>query len=136
MSKLYRNLGSCFQLKVHNFSQLDKPDDQVELLRHIIRHDLTVKQIRDIIEKGTLERTNSDDYDIPRLPRSVMQIAKFALKPTDEVDAYSIAQAFVGLERDRTVAKARLQALRVMLERAEKGCRGQVGGVAGDGEDP
>jgi hypothetical protein len=48
-----------------------------------------------------------------------MQIAKFALKPSEEVDAYSIAQAFVGLERDRQVAKARLQALRTMLEEAE-----------------
>ena len=43
----------------------------------------------------------------------------FPGEPTEEVDAYSIAQASVGLEHDRKVAKARLQALRAMLEEAE-----------------
>jgi len=48
-----------------------------------------------------------------------MQIAKLALKPDAEMDANLLAQAFVGLERDRNVAKARLRALRELLEEAE-----------------
>jgi ParB-like chromosome segregation protein Spo0J len=104
-------------LRLRCLLQLE-PEDQVELLRQIIQLGLNTKQIKEIVEKGQINFTNSDD-DIPRLPRSAMQIAKFALKPSEEVDAYSIAQAFVGLERDRQVAKARLQALRTMLEEAE-----------------
>jgi hypothetical protein len=107
------------QRKLRYLVQLNESEDQVELLQQIIQLNLTVKQIQDIIEKGTPERTNSEEDNIPRLPKSAMQIAKLALKPDTEMDANLLAQAFVGLERDRNVAKARLRALRELLEEAE-----------------
>jgi hypothetical protein len=97
----------------------ENADDQVELLQQIITLNLTVKQIRDIVEKGSDVRTNLDEDNTPRLPKSAMQIAKLALKPDADMDANLLAQAFVGLERDRNVAKARLRALRELLEEAE-----------------
>jgi ParB-like chromosome segregation protein Spo0J len=105
--------------KLRYVVQLDTSEDQVEIIRHIIQHNLTAKQVQDLIEKGEPGFTNSDEDNIPRLPKSAMQIAKLALKPDAEMDANLLAQAFVGLERDRNVAKARLRALRELLEEAE-----------------
>jgi len=59
-----------------------------------------------------------DDEPEP-LPKSVIQIAKLALKPDDRFDPGMLARALVGMERDKGVAKARLKALRDMLEEAE-----------------
>jgi hypothetical protein len=99
--------------------QLEKPEDQVELLRQIIQLNLSSKQIKDLVENGWSAPTISDDDHKYRLPKAAMQIAKLALKPDSEMDANLLAQAFVGLERDRNVAKARLRALRELLEEAE-----------------
>jgi hypothetical protein len=106
-------------LKLRYVLMLDSPADQTELIQQIIQQQLTVKQIKDIIEKSPFERTNPEDDHKYRLPKSAMQIAKLALKPDAEMDANLLAQAFVGLERDRNVAKARLRALRELLEEAE-----------------
>jgi hypothetical protein len=93
-------------------------EDQIELIQQIIQLGLTRKQVREIIEKGSAGRTNLDD-EIEPLPKSVMQIAKLALKPDERFDPGTLAQALVGMERDRGGAKARLKALRDMLEEAE-----------------
>jgi hypothetical protein len=73
-----------------------------------------------LVEKGKLEFTNSDEDDLfKQLPKAATTLAKLALKPSDDVDANHIAQAFISLERDKAVAKARIRALREMLEEAE-----------------
>ncbi|MEO1443908.1 MAG: hypothetical protein AAFV33_26150, partial [Chloroflexota bacterium] len=97
---------------------LENPRDQVELIQQIVQNNLTVKQLREIVEKGWDVQTNLDDEPEP-LPKSVMQIARLALKPDERFDPGTLAQALVGMERDRGVAKARLKALRDMLEEAE-----------------
>ena len=104
--------------KLWHIASLESPEDQVELLQQTIQLGLTVKQIRDLIEKGSDVTTFSDDEPEP-LPKSVIQIAKLALKPDQRFDPGTLAQALVGMERDRGVAKARLKALRDMLEEAE-----------------
>jgi hypothetical protein len=38
--------------KLHYVAKLTSADDQVELIQQIIQHNLTVKQIKDIVEKG------------------------------------------------------------------------------------
>jgi hypothetical protein len=88
--------------KLHYVAKLTSADDQVELIQQIIQHNLTVKQIKDIVGKGQDVLTFS-----------------LALKPSEDVDANHIAQAFISLERDKAVAKARIRALREMLEEAE-----------------
>ena len=104
--------------KLWHIASLESPEDQVELLQQTIQLGLTVKQIRDLIEKGSDVTTFSDDEPDP-LPKSVIQIARLALKPDERFDPGTLAQALVGMERDRGVAKARLKALRDMLEEAE-----------------
>jgi hypothetical protein len=106
--------------KLRYVASLHTSNDQVELLQQIIALNLTVKQIREIIEKGTDVRTNSDeDEQLFRLPKAAMQIAKLALKPDSQMDAQRLAEAFVNLERDKRVAKVRIKALRELLEEAE-----------------
>jgi hypothetical protein len=95
-------------------------DDQVEILQQAIKLNLTTKQIKDLIEKGQPGLTNSDDTLFDKLPKAAVQIAKLALKPTQELDANKLAQALVGMEQDKQVAKARIRALRDMLEEAER----------------
>jgi hypothetical protein len=106
--------------RLRHVVQLEKPEDQVELLRQIIQLNLSAKQIKDLIENGWGTPTNlKEDDHLFRLPKGAMQIAKLALKPDSQVDAHRLAEAFVNLERDRGVAKARMKALREMLEEAE-----------------
>ena len=92
--------------------------DQIEMLRQIISLNLTAKQVRDLVEKSYRAETNFDD-ELDPLPKSVMQIAKLAIKPDDQFDPGKLARALVEMERDKGVAKARLKALRDMLEEAE-----------------
>ena len=111
-----RNNIEMFKLRY--VVQLEQPEDQVELLRQIIQLGLTSRQIKDLIEKGLSAQTNFEDEPEP-LPKSVIQIARLALKPDERFNPGTLAQALVGMERDRGVAKARLKALRDMLEEAE-----------------
>ena len=111
-----RNNVEMFKLRY--VVQLEDSDDQIELLTQIIQHDLSAKQVKAIIENGWSAPTNLDE-ESEQLPKSVMQIAKLALKPDDRFDAGTLARALVGMERDKGVAKARLKALRDMLEEAE-----------------
>ncbi|MEO1442546.1 MAG: hypothetical protein AAFV33_19245 [Chloroflexota bacterium] len=93
-------------------------EEQVEIIQQVLQLNLTRKQVKDIIEKGLTGGTFSED-DPESLPKSVIQIARLALKPDQRFDPGTLAQALVGMERDRGVAKARLKALRDMLEEAE-----------------
>ncbi len=95
-----------------------EPEDQIEMMRQVIQLNLTAYQVRDLIQKGLAGQTFLSDESEP-LPKSVMQIAKLALKPDERFDAGTLARALIGMERDRGVAKARLRALRDMLEEAE-----------------
>jgi hypothetical protein len=100
-------------------AQVENFGDQVEYLRQVIERGLTRKELREIIKNGIAGDTIFDDDSLHRLPKAAMQIAKLALKPDTQVDAHRIAEAFVNLERDKGVAKARIKALREMLEEAE-----------------
>jgi hypothetical protein len=98
--------------------QLERPEDQVEFLHQIIQQNLTIKQIKEILEKGQHVLTNSD-VDLSPLPKAAVQMARWVLKPDGDVDSYKIAKATLNIERDKTVAKARLRALREMIDQAE-----------------
>jgi hypothetical protein len=100
--------------KLRYVVQLEQVEEQVELIQQIIQHNLTVKQIKDIVEKGQHVLTNLDDL----APRSAVQIAKCALKPDDDLDAVGLVQAFSGLERDKHVSIARMRHLQQLLEEA------------------
>jgi hypothetical protein len=94
------------------------PADQVEMLHQILQMNLTAKQIKDLIENGQRTLTIPEN-DFPLLPKGAVQMAKWVLKPDTEVNSYKIAEATLNMERDKTVAKARLRALREMIAQAE-----------------
>jgi UTP-glucose-1-phosphate uridylyltransferase len=100
-------------------AQLQQPEEQVELLQQVVQRGLTVKQVKEIVGNGYHVVTISDDT-VQAVPRAAMQMVKMALKPDKEVNARRIAEAALSMERDRTVSKARLRALREMLEEAER----------------
>ena len=68
--------------KLWYVSSIEEQEDQVEVLHQVIQLGLTVKQNRDLIEKGSDVTTFIDD-ESNQFPKVVMQIAKFALKPDD-----------------------------------------------------
>ena len=92
--------------------------DQVEITRQVIQLGLTAKQIRDLIEKGERAFTNSDEDPIAELPKSVVQMARLILKPDELHDTHKLIRALVGMERDKQVAKARMLAMRDLLDSA------------------
>jgi hypothetical protein len=104
--------------KLWHVAMMESHHDQLELLHQIIQMNLTVKQIRELIEKGTDVSTNLQD-GMETLPKSATQIAKFALKPDSDLDANKLARAVVGMERDKEVAKARIRSLKALLEETE-----------------
>jgi ParB-like chromosome segregation protein Spo0J len=107
------------EIKLYYIAQLE-PEDQLELIQQVIQGGLTTKQVKELVEKGCNVATFSDEDDLfKQLPKAATTLAKLALKPSDDVDANHIAQAFISLERDKAVAKARIRALREMLEEAE-----------------
>jgi hypothetical protein len=108
---------SIEERKLREVTKLDA-QDQVEVIQQIIQLKLTAKQVYELIGKGLPGQTFSGK-EHNTLPRSAMQIARFALKPNEQVNASTLAQAVIGMERDKHVAKARLRALREMLEEAE-----------------
>jgi ParB-like chromosome segregation protein Spo0J len=105
--------------------QLENQADQVELIRQIISLHLTRKQVADIVEKGFPGVTNFDD-EPEHLPKMAMQLAKLGLKPITDVDNLTVAQAFLALEKDRTLARARIRSLIELLEEAEHLMKNEV----------
>jgi hypothetical protein len=81
--------------RLYDALQLDDSAHQVELLQQMAQRHLTVKQVKEIVEKGQNNLTNSDD-DLPFLPRSAPQMAKLALKPAfEEHDAWLVIEGWL-----------------------------------------
>lgn len=90
--------------------------EQVEMIRQIIDHNLTSRQIKDICEQG-LASTSDDDPEDP-LPRSAIQVArltKLSLQTKPEEFALALSQQ----EPDLHSALARLGSLRDLIDRTE-----------------
>ncbi len=91
------------------------PEDQVEVMRQIVQFGLTRNQIRALIE-GSQEEGKEQDGTL--MSRQVTQFARL-MNPKHLPDAYHLALALIDQEKDKTIARARVQMLRKMLDEAE-----------------
>ncbi len=91
------------------------PEDQVEIMRQIVQFGLTRNQIRALMD-GSTEDVNQQDQT--QLSRQVTQLARL-MNPQHIPDAYQLAMALIDQEKDATVARARVQMLRKVLDEAE-----------------
>jgi hypothetical protein len=91
------------------------PEDHVEVVRQIVQFGLTRNQVKALIE-GSPEK--GEDQNESTVPRQVTQFARL-MNPKHLPDAYHLALALIDQEKDKTVAKARVQMLRKVLDEAE-----------------
>ncbi len=91
------------------------PEDHVEVIRQIVQFGLTRNQVKALIE-GSPEK--GEDQNESTMPRQVTQFARL-MNPKHLPDAYHLALALIDQEKDKTVAKARVQMLRKVLDEAE-----------------
>jgi hypothetical protein len=89
-----------------------------ELVRQIIDFNLTSKEIKEICETDTGEESVSKQ-DTDKIPRQAMKMAR-ALRTNNETSAYDFARALIKQERDVHIARARLQAIRQLLDDTEQ----------------
>ena len=94
-----------------------EPPDQIEMMRQIIQFELTRKQVKDLIEKGSIETESTADKGI--ISRPLMQLAK-VMKTRDLPDPQSLATYLISQEQNLNLARARIQTLRELLDQAEQ----------------
>ncbi|QPC83171.1 ParB N-terminal domain-containing protein [Phototrophicus methaneseepsis] len=94
-----------------------EPPDQIEMMRQIIQFDLTRKQVKDLIEKGSVEAEATSDNET--ISRPLMQLAK-VMKTRDLPDPQSLATYLISQEQNVNLARARIQTLRELLDQAEQ----------------
>jgi hypothetical protein len=90
----------------------------VELVRQIIDFNLTSKEVKEICETDPDEESVSENI-ADRIPRQAMKIARI-LRTSSETSGYDFARALVKQERDVHIARARLEALRKLIDDAEQ----------------
>lgn len=91
------------------------PEDHVEVIRQIVQFGLTRNQVKALIE-GSPEK--KEDQNESAMPRQVTQFARL-MNPKHLPDAYNLALALIDQEKDKTVARARVQMLKKVLDEAE-----------------
>ena len=92
------------------------PEYHVEIVRQIINFNLNSKQVMELCE-GDHSGTSADDL-LDKLPAAVVKMAKAALSITT-LSAQDVAQAILRQEGDASIARARLQAVKKLLSKAE-----------------
>ncbi len=92
-----------------------RPEDQIEVVRQIVQFGLTRNQVRDLVEGDSNQGDGNEDTSPPK---QVMQLAKL-MKPVNLPDAYNLARALIDQEKDKNIARVRLQNFRQVLDEAE-----------------
>jgi hypothetical protein len=89
----------------------------VELLRQIIDFGLTSKQVKQIVETGSVEEDKPDE--VQSISRLAVRFAK-SVKDSSKTTGLELAQALLLQENDVTIALARIQTMRSLLDDAEQ----------------
>ncbi len=92
-----------------------RPEDQVEVIRQIVQFGLTRNQVRDLVEG---DNNQSDENQESPPAKQVLQLVKL-MKPINLPDAYNLAKALIDQEKDKNIARVRLQNFRQILDEAE-----------------
>ena len=90
------------------------PEHHAEMVTQIVQFNLTVKQVQQMV--GT--EPGEPDSEL-HIPRAAKQLLKF-LKATESVTPEEFASALIAQEKDRNVARARLQSLYGYLAQLER----------------
>jgi hypothetical protein len=92
------------------------PEEQVEVIRHIITMNLTVKQVKDLCSNGVVESSDETQFDVPRHTKQLAKLMKSVKSSSPD----ALAKYLLDQEQDITVARARLQSLRTLLDETEQ----------------
>jgi len=89
------------------------PEEQGEIVRHIINFNLTAKQVKEMCQP-TEEKIGQGD-DLPKHTRQLVKLMKSISSSTPQ----DIARGLLDQEADMDIARARLNSLRRLLDEAE-----------------
>jgi hypothetical protein len=92
-------------------------DYHSEIVRQIVEFKLTSKQVKELCRDDDLEMDSAENLD--RLPPSAIKMARVA-KTTSTTSPQDLVRALLQQEGDSTVAVARLQAMRKLIDEAEQ----------------
>ncbi len=92
------------------------PEEQVEVIRHIITMNLTVKQVKDLCSNGVVESSDEPQFDVPRHTKQLAKLMKSVKSSSPD----ALAKYLLDQEQDIKVARARLQSLRTLLDETEQ----------------
>lgn len=92
-------------------------DYHSEIVRQIVEFKLTSKQVKELCRDDDLEMDSAENLD--RLPPSAIKMARVA-KTTSTTSPQDLVRALLQQEGDSTVAVARLQAMRKLIDEAER----------------
>jgi len=90
------------------------PQDHEEVIQHIVKFGLTVKQVKELCQPQ-----DSDHADDEKLPRHIQQLVKL-MRNVQATTPNELAKALLAQESNTDVARARLSSLRKLLEEAEQ----------------
>jgi hypothetical protein len=88
-----------------------------EIMHQIIDFNLTSKQVKELCESDGLEADNADPLE--KLPVQAVKMAKVT-KSINTTTPQDFARALIQQEGDAAIARARLQALRKLINEAER----------------
>ena len=92
-------------------------EEQVEIIRQIISMNLTVKQVKELCTSGSSEVDENDrEFVVPRHTKQLARLMKSVRSSSPEI----LARFLVEQERDVTLARARLQSLRKLIDETEQ----------------
>jgi ParB family transcriptional regulator, chromosome partitioning protein len=89
--------------------------DQVEMVRQIITFNLTARQVKEMCEQG--EHQDQDAEELPS--KEARQFARL-IRSISTSSAHDFAQVLLQQEHDVTVARARIQVLKRVIEDTER----------------
>ena len=92
-------------------------DYHSEIVRQIVEFKLTSKQVKELCRDDDLEMDSAETLDW--LPPSAIKMARIA-KTTNTTSPQDLVRALLQQEGDSTVAVARLQAMRKLIDEAEQ----------------
>jgi hypothetical protein len=92
-------------------------EEQVEVIRHTINMELTVKQVKELCSTGLSEAGESDsDFVFPRHTKQLAKLMKSVRSSSPDI----LARFLVEQEQDVALARARLQSLRKLIDETEQ----------------
>ena len=101
------------------------PENHAEVMRQIISFNLTSAQVKQLCEQDT--KDGGSTPEAPHISKPAIQIAKLA-RGGGEAFGQDLARALLEQERDVDVARARLVAIRRLIDDAERYLEGKANG--------